>query len=634
MSLLLIGIRSPDHAGEPALRGGADPEAARAAPHGGQPGDLRRPRSAGLLRDRTSGCSSRRTTWSRSAIACATRSASARTRCSSRSTRTSRSTRCRSASSSTTASTSASRAASSAATTASTSGSPRCRRAACSSSTRASRCYNAANELITNDPPSRYHPQMTARVAGPIATGIANRQAVDRRHQDGHRHLPGDGGRSRSASTSAGCARSPLTGIPAVIGAAIAFAVAELAFGYLTVVDVVPGVDHRRQRHQLRDRAHVALRGAARARRGSRRRRCARRWRGIWRGTLVASISASAAYASLMVTSFRGFYQFGVMGAVGSLACWLATFTVLPALLVLLDRRARAISGRCPPAIEFAPAGTACWRGTARLDDRVLFTILAIVGAVGMRHFLQDPFEYDFRKLTAKLKTTDEAQAVQPQRRQTVRALAVADHRAGRQRRRGGADQADDPQAGRGLPRARRDRPGGHDLGSAPRRPRGAAAQAGADRADPQADPRPVARASSTTRRRPTSPRSTRPPGCTSSRRRTCRRSRAGRSPRVDGTIGRVVLVYPPRRSSRSGTGATCCGSPRCCSTCTCRTARWSRPRGRRWSSRSMIRSILRDGPIATAASLIAVLIIICFTIRPAAAALMALATLTAGRAA
>jgi len=45
----------------------------------------------------------------------------------------------------------------------------------------------------------------------------------------------------------------------------------------------------------------------------------------------------------------------------------------------------------------------------------------------------------------------------------------------------------------------------------------------------------------------------------------------------------------------------------------------------------SMIRSVLRDGPIATAASLIAVLVIIIFTIRPAAAALMALATLTLG---
>src|SRR5450432_3125276 len=38
--------------------------------------------------------------------------------------------------------------------------------------------FNAANELIKNDPPWRYHPQMTAQVSGPIVTGIANRQAV------------------------------------------------------------------------------------------------------------------------------------------------------------------------------------------------------------------------------------------------------------------------------------------------------------------------------------------------------------------------------------------------------------------------------------------------------------------------
>ena len=29
---------------------------------------------------------------------------------------------------------------------------------------------------------------------------------------------------------------------------------------------------------------------------------------------------------------------------------------------------------------------------------------------VGLRHFLKDPFEYDFRKLNAKLETTEDAQ--------------------------------------------------------------------------------------------------------------------------------------------------------------------------------------------------------------------------------
>ena len=45
----------------------------------------------------------------------------------------------------------------------------------------------------------------------------------------------------------------------------------------------------------------------------------------------------------------------------------------------------------------------------------------------------------------------------------------------------------------------------------------------------------------------------------------------------------------------------------------------------------SMIGSILKDGPIATAASFIAVLIIVAFTIRPARIAAMVLSTLTLG---
>src|SRR5439155_8866760 len=53
----------------------------------------------------------------------------------------------------------------------------------------------------------------------------------------------------------------------------------------------------------------------------------------VWRSTLAASLAAAAAYASLALTGFRGFSQFGAMGAVGSLACWAATFLVLPALV-------------------------------------------------------------------------------------------------------------------------------------------------------------------------------------------------------------------------------------------------------------------------------------------------------------
>ena len=47
-----------------------------------------------------------------------------------------------------------------------------------------------------------------------------------------------------------------------------------------------------------------------------------RRWRASGAATLAAALAAAAAYASLLFTGFRGFSQFGLMGAVGALFCW------------------------------------------------------------------------------------------------------------------------------------------------------------------------------------------------------------------------------------------------------------------------------------------------------------------------
>ena len=64
------------------------------------------------------------------------------------------------------------------------------------------------------------------------------------------------------------------------------------------------------------------------------------------RATATASLAAAMAYGSLTVTSFRGFSQFGVIGAVGMIASWLATILVLPALVATIDRRRGPIRER------------------------------------------------------------------------------------------------------------------------------------------------------------------------------------------------------------------------------------------------------------------------------------------------
>jgi predicted RND superfamily exporter protein len=55
------------------------------------------------------------------------------------------------------------------------------------------------------------------------------------------------------------------------------------------------------------------------------------------RATATASAAAALAYGSLLVTRFRGFNQFGWIGGMGMIFCWVATLVLAPALIALLD---------------------------------------------------------------------------------------------------------------------------------------------------------------------------------------------------------------------------------------------------------------------------------------------------------
>ncbi len=54
--------------------------------------------------------------------------------------------------------------------------------------------------------------------------------------------------------------------------------------------------------------------------------------------TFTAALAAGFSYGSLIVTQFRGFQQFGVIGLTGMILCWISSYTLLPALLTLGDR--------------------------------------------------------------------------------------------------------------------------------------------------------------------------------------------------------------------------------------------------------------------------------------------------------
>ncbi|MFO0618876.1 MAG: MMPL family transporter [Polyangiaceae bacterium] len=56
-------------------------------------------------------------------------------------------------------------------------------------------------------------------------------------------------------------------------------------------------------------------------------------------GTLAAALAAGASYASLGITEFRGFRQFGCIGGIGMVMSWLLAYLLMPGLASWVDRR-------------------------------------------------------------------------------------------------------------------------------------------------------------------------------------------------------------------------------------------------------------------------------------------------------
>jgi len=120
---------------------------------------------------------------------------------------------------------------------------------------------------------------------------------------------------------------------------------------------------------------------------------------GTLRPTAIASLGASIAYGSLAVTSFRGFADFAVIGAIGMMVCWLASYMLLPALLLRWGRRTRIyrgdplVGGTLVRLLGFRRSNVVCTVGIA---------IGLISTGIVLKYIADDPFEYDITQLRSK----------------------------------------------------------------------------------------------------------------------------------------------------------------------------------------------------------------------------------------
>lgn len=132
-------------------------------------------------------------------------------------------------------------------------------------------------------------------------------------------------------------------------------------------------------------------------------------WRDTWIPTITAGLATGASYGSLAVTTFRGFHDFGFIGGVGMCLCWLATYWVLPPLLVVMERGGSFANTHLDTSTWWTR-----WRGggsnfaapfswaVRRYSGAIVAAsavLTLVLGALGVRWVVQDPMEYDMRAI-------------------------------------------------------------------------------------------------------------------------------------------------------------------------------------------------------------------------------------------
>ena len=124
-------------------------------------------------------------------------------------------------------------------------------------------------------------------------------------------------------------------------------------------------------------------------------------------GIAAAVAAASIAYGSLLLTSFRGFNQFGLLGGAGMLLVGLMTFILVPPLVIFGERRWPGLFTPRPNLWRrpFAWLGELSARRPLMLGLAALVALGAAAGP--LYRYAKDPLEWNFEKLRTKESPSD-----------------------------------------------------------------------------------------------------------------------------------------------------------------------------------------------------------------------------------
>jgi len=130
--------------------------------------------------------------------------------------------------------------------------------------------------------------------------------------------------------------------------------------------------------------------------------------------TFLAAATTAVSFIVLMIARVKGFSQFGFIGSVGVMACWLATIFFLPLMVVISERVLTIFRGLMPPKRQsalFPEVDKAL--SHFPLAIIIVFSLIAVVSGVITYRFLPNSLEYDFSKLRNRSSATTGTEALE-----------------------------------------------------------------------------------------------------------------------------------------------------------------------------------------------------------------------------
>lgn len=275
--------------------------------------------------------------------------------------------------------------------------------------TRGDALLRVVGDTVSNLDPKKFHPTMAVGYAGDIPNAAAEKESL-----------------LSEAALATGLAmvlilggvawfyRSMwsvmLVGFPPLFGVGCAYAFATYYYGFvnsagafLGAIILGNGVNYP-----------IVLYSRYREFRGRGMERGVARREAVWnafRAELVGAGVAAIAYGSLTITRFRGFSQFGVIGFVGMLLVWMSMIPCVPAMIVVLEwlqDRLPAILRQEPPRVDEDGARGGLSRFVGNITERyaksflVFSAIVTVLCIWKIPAFLRDPWEYNFHKLGSR----------------------------------------------------------------------------------------------------------------------------------------------------------------------------------------------------------------------------------------